>query len=432
MTALLVVVAVLVVGGVAKAAPVSPIPAADRAKGVAQAVNAPVINEEWGLTPGPHYILSDNPILKTLLGVNHQFDGVFSTELSATQLGWLRRLGVKTEPVRIYTIVGKPTCNDNGDCEPELGENPSCPDCKNGEEEPVCYPSSQYPWGIGKVNGGSGGAGVIVAVLDTGVDQDHPDLKARIGDCVTEVTHFRPDTKSCEDGQGHGTHVSGTVLADGGPGGQGIFGVAPEAELMVVKVCDKRGWCYGDDIAAGIRYAADNGASIISMSFGSDLSDSQILVAVDYAVGQGVLPVAAGGNSGPAEDSIIYPAAYDKVMGIAAIDPDELVASWSSRGLSNGDDVIDERELDLAAPGVDVESTWNDGCYHIGNGTSMATPHVSGLAAKLWDVADGTLDGLGNADATREYLDFAVVEDLYELEHEGHDIYTGFGLPIAP
>jgi len=429
MTAFLVVVAVLVVGGVAKAAPINTIPAADPAKEVVQASRAPVIDKEWGL-------------LKTLLGVNHQFDGVFSTELSATQLGWLKRFGVKTEPVRIHRIVGKPVCGDGTVHPSEKCGEPGLPDCPEGsvcidcrcvaeEDESVCYPGDQTPWGIEKVYGDttitntSGGAGVTVAVLDTGVDQDHPDLQTRIGDCVTEVTHFKPDAKSCEDGQGHGTHVSGTVLADGGPGGQGIFGVAPEAGLMTVKVCDKRGWCYGDDIAAGIRYAADNGANIISMSFGSDLPDSQILVAVDYAVEQGVLLVAAGGNGGPAEDSIIYPAAYYKVMGIAAIDEGELVASWSSRGLSNG-------ELDLAAPGVDVESTWNDGCYHIGNGTSMATPHVSGLAAKLWDVADGTLDGLGNADATREYLDFAVVEDLYELEHEGHDIYTGFGLPIAP
>jgi len=437
-TALLGVVAVLTVGGMARAAPVGTIPAADQARGVAKAARAPVIDGDWGLTPRPYYVLSESLILKALLGVNHQFDGVFSTELSATQLGWLKRLGVKTEPVRLHRIIGKPVCGDgivhpSEKCgEPGLASCPEgsvCVDCRCVTEEEVCYPSSPYPWGIVKVNGGSGGTGVTVAVLDTGVDQDHPDLQDNIVACVTKVTHFKPDSRSCEDGGGHGTHVSGTVLANGGPQGLGIYGVAPEANLMTVKVCDKRGWCYGDDIAAGIFYAVDgpdgspgtgDEANIISMSFGSDLPDSQVLVAIDYAADQGVLPVAAGGNSGPAEDSIIYPAAYYKVMGIAAIDEAELVASWSSRGLSNGDDVIDERELDLATPGVDVESTWNDGCYHVGNGTSMATPHVSGLAAKLWQ---------GSAAATRKYLDFDVVKDLDPV---GHDPHTGFGLPIAP
>lgn len=381
-------------------------------------------------TPAPaYYVHSDNPALKALFGVNHQFPGVFSTELSLIQLGLLKRLGVKTEPVQIYEVTKKPgTECGNGVCEPSENKN-NCPqDCAEKSLTPTptpssgarsCYPESQTPWGIGKVNGGSGGAGVTVAVLDTGVDTDHPDLVGNIGLCVTKVTHMRPDTRSCEDGNGHGTHVSGTVLANAGSDTQGIWGVAPEASLMTVKVCDKRAWCYGDDIAAGIYYAADNGANIISMSFGGDTKDIMVIDAIDYAVSQGVLLVAAAGNSGPGEGSIIYPAAYVKVIAAGAIDINEAVPDWSSRGINDGDYVIEEREVEFGTPGVGVNSTWNDGCYHLGSGTSMATPHVSGLAAKLWQ---------GTAVKTRDHL-WSIARDIWE---DGDDPATGFGLPIAP
>lgn len=410
------------------------IPAAQQAKDNAAAPeNSLVIDEDWELTPLPYYVNSDSTVLKSLFGVKHEFPGVFSTELSPVQLGLLNLLGVKTEPVQIYRIIGKPVCGDgelhpSEDCE---APDYSCPEgyfcngkcrCEAETEEepaPACYPDNQYPWGIVKVNGGSGGIGVVVAVLDTGVDQDHPDLQANIIACVTKVTHFNPDSKSCEDGHGHGTHVSGTVLANGGPDGLGIFGVAPDAGLIAVKVCDKRGWCYGDDIAAGIYYAADNGANIISMSFGGDSPDSEILAAIDYAVDKGVLPVAAAGNDGPDDGSIDYPGAYVKVMAAGAIRSDETVPDWSSRGINDGDYVIGEKEVEFGTPGVSIESTYNDGCYKYMSGTSMATPHVSGLAAKLWQ---------GNAADTRSYLQ-SIVKDIWET---GDDTATGFGLPIAP
>jgi len=419
------------------------IPAAQQAKDNTVAPdNSPVIDENWELTPLPYYVESDNLVLKALLGVNHEFPGVFSTELTQEQVQFLNTLGIKTEAVQLYQIVGKPVCGngiiEGGEkCgEPGLPECPTgyvCENCKCVEEtappERSCYPSKQTPWGIVKVNGGSGGAGVMVAVLDTGVDQDHLDLIANIVDCVTKVTHFKPDTKSCEDGHGHGTHVSGTVLANAGSDGLGIYGVAPEASLIAVKVCDKRGWCYGDDIAAGIYYAADNEANIISMSIGGDSPDSQILTAIDYAIDtKGVLVVAAAGNDGPVDGSIDYPGAYMKVIAAGAIDSTETVPDWSSRGINDGDYVIEEKEVEFGTPGVSIESTFNDGCYKVWSGTSMATPHVSGLAAKLWDIADGTLDGTGNAADTRSYLQ-SIANDIWET---GDDTATGFGLPIAP
>ena len=389
------------------------------------------------LSSNRYYVYSKNPILKGMVGVQHEFPKAFSTELNSFQVKLLKSLGMKIEPVRKFHVIGvltpkgKPVCGD-GIAHPseECGE-PGLPDCPEGyvcenckcvkESAPsrTCYPDSQKPWGIIKVNGGSGGAGVKVAVLDTGVYTDHLDLKSNIVDC--KDTTKRGIKKGCADGNGHGTHVSGTILANGGSDGLGIYGVAPAAKLMAIKVCGNSGICWGDDIAEGIYYAADNGANIISMSLGGDEPDSQILSAIDYAVAKGVLVVAAAGNDGPAEGSIDYPGAYVKVIAVGAIDMNETVPDWSSRGINDGDYIIEEKEVEFGAPGVSVESTYKDGCYAYMSGTSMATPHISGLAAKLWQ---------DSASATRDYLqELAKQHDLYTT---GDDPATGFGLPIAP
>ncbi len=378
------------------------------------------------------YVLTDNSTVKTILGVRHEFPGAFSAEVSP-RLKALNSLGlIKTEPVQIYQITGKPVCGngiiEGGEkCEKnESGEWQGCPEgqtCKNckcieesAPPERACYPANQTPWGIVKVNGGSGGAGIKVAVLDTGVYKDHLDLKANVVDC--KDTTKRGIKNGCRDGNGHGTHVAGTILANGGDDGKGIYGVAPEAKLMAIKVCGPTG-CWGDDIAAAIRYASNNGANIISMSLGGDSQSSIIKDAIDYAVGKGVLVIAAAGNDGPADGSIDYPGANAKVIAVGAIDSGKNVPSWSSRGITAGDYIIEEREVEFGAPGVSVESTWKDSCYNTISGTSMATPHVAGLAAKLWQ---------GNASATRTYLQ-SVATDIWDA---GDDTATGFGLPIAP
>jgi subtilisin len=157
------------------------------------------------------------------------------------------------------------------------------------------------------------------------------------------------------------------------------------------------------------------------MSLGGDSKSSLITNAVDYAVGNNVLVVAAAGNDGPTIGSIDYPGAYVKVVAVGAIDQSKNVPSWSSRGINDGDYVVEEKEVEFGAPGVSVESTWNDGGYNIISGTSMATPHVSGLAAKLWN---------GNAAQTRTDLQNLV--NLIDLIPLGDDPATGFGLPVAP
>ncbi len=375
-----------------------------------------------------YLVKSNNGMLKMMYGVQHNFDKGFTTDLTKGQLKILEKFGVEVEEVELYHILRKPVCGDGtiegGEkCgEPGLPECPTgyiCENCKCVEEtaspERSCYPKERTPWGITKVNGGSGGAGINVAVLDTGVYKDHLDLNVKLCKDATK----RGIRKGCADSNGHGTHVAGTIAANGGSDGKGIFGVAPEANLWMVKVCGPTG-CWTDDIAEAIRYVTDQGAHIISMSLGGDSQSSLIRDAINYATENGVLVIAAAGNDGPLDGSIDYPGANAKVVAVGAIDSIENVASWSSRGINDGDYVVEEKEVEFGAPGVSVLSTYNNGCYVLMSGTSMATPHLAGVAAKEWK---------GNSIDTRTHLqDLARLHDLHT---EGDDTATGFGLPIA-
>lgn len=263
-------------------------------------------------------------------------------------------------------------------------------------------PSDQTPWGIeamyedANIAATSGGSGVKVAVLDTGAIE-HVDYVNNLEQCKDFTQRSSSMVNNfCDDGNGHGTHVAGSVLADGGSDGQGVYGVAPDAKLWAYKVLSDRGSGYSDDIAAAIQHAADEATRtgsdvIISMSLGSSSKATLIADAVTYAYNKGVLVVAAAGNDGPTANTIGYPGALVEAVAVAALEDVQQngtyrVADFSSRGNPNtdGDYVIQERDVEVSAPGRAIESTWNDGGYNTISGTSMATPHVSGLAAKIW------------------------------------------------
>jgi subtilisin len=304
--------------------------------------------------------VSGNPasllIARNTFAVHHDFEDGFTVEVSAKGLAALKKIpGIETKEVQLYHVLGKPVCpcDNDGICEPEDGEHPSCcDDCKGGGEEEsrrTCYPDSQSPWGVGMVNGGSGGTGVDVAILDTGVYREHLDLTSRITQCK-DFTKGPKVKNSCRDDDGHGTHVAGIIAADGGSDGEGIIGVAPAANILAYKVCGNDGLCWADDIAAAIDYAGspEGGAEIVSMSLGGDTESSLIRDAINR--NHQILYVAAAGNDGPEQGSIDYPGANMNVIAVGAIDSFGNVPDWSSRGINNGDYVIEEREVEFGAP----------------------------------------------------------------------------------
>jgi subtilisin len=330
------------------------------------------------------------------------------------------------------TVFGDPLKGVTKECHYSLANNPDEPVPEDPDEPDIgrfCAPNDQTPWGIEKIYNNanitstSGGAGVKVAVLDTGVMQNHLDIRGRIVACATTVTRNTEDAVDCEDAHGHGTHIAGTILADAGLDNKGLYGIAPEASLIAVKVCDRSGLCYGDDIAKGIDYAVREGANIISISFGGSVLTTFEKNGIDNAVSNGVMIVASAGNAGSALNTISYPAAYHKVVSVGAIDRYDRVADFSSRGLEAYEFRYEDRYIELAAPGVLIDSSHIDGCYRLRSGTSMAAPHVAGIAAKLWT---------GNANQTRTLL-HQNARDITLGIHatHGYDAASGIGLPVV-
>jgi subtilisin family serine protease len=233
--------------------------------------------------------------------------------------------------------------------------------------------------------GGDTGQGVDVAVLDTGIDAAHPDFGGRIA----ATQSFVPG-QDVTDRHGHGTHVASTVAGTGAASGGKEQGVAPGAALHIGKVLDNNGSGQDSWILAGMEWAArDQHAKVVSMSLGGGPTDGTdpLSQAVNRLSEEtGALFVIAAGNSGPAPYSVSAPGAADAALTVGAVDAQDRLASFSSRGPRTGDSAL---KPDLTAPGVDVLAARSqyapegEGSYLTMSGTSMATPHVAGAAALL-------------------------------------------------
>jgi len=257
-------------------------------------------------------------------------------------------------------------------------------------------PGFSQQWGLNTIKARQawditkGSSSIKIAILDTGIDMDHPDLASKI---VSSID-FTGSPNSYNDIFGHGTHCAG-IAAAATNNGIGVAGVCPDCSLMNVKILDDSGFGYSTWVADGIRWATDNGANVISMSFARQSITNAQLIAVNYAWNRGVVLV-AGVNDTPTTNPV-YPAYFPYCIAVAASNQSDKLASFSGYG----------DWVDVAAPGQVIYSTVPvGGCslcrdtisgYKSLNGTSFATPHVSGLAGLLFTkVTDTNGNGLLN------------------------------------
>lgn len=277
-------------------------------------------------------------------------------------------------------------------------------------------------WGVKRIGAGTvhasvnKGTGVRVAVIDSGVDYTHPDLLGRVAGGYDFVNG---DTDPMDD-NGHGTHVAGTVAALDDD--IGVVGVGPEVSIYALKVLNSNGSGYWSDIIAALDWAVLNGVQVTNNSYGSGQNPGGVVeAAFNSAEAAGLFHAAAAGNSGNCGgkgNNVGYPARYASVVAVAATNKDDTRPCFSSTGDS----------VELAAPGVSINSTKLGGGYIEFNGTSMASPHVAGTAALV--IAAGIADVNGNGrvnDEVRTTLN-ATAEDLGVA---GKDIWYGYGLVNA-
>jgi len=246
---------------------------------------------------------------------------------------------------------------------------------------PLPQPAQTIPWGIDRIDADlawstTSGSAIKVAVLDTGIDLDHPDLANNVKGGVNTIN----SRKTAQDDNGHGTHVAGTIAAENNS--LGVVGVAPQAYLYAVKVLNRNGSGFLSDVIEGLQWSISNGMKVVNMSFGSTDDNTSFHDAITATYNAGLTLVAAAGNAGPTENSVTYPARYSEVIAVSASTQTDTIASFSSRG----------PEIDLIAPGESINSTYLNDTYKVLSGTSMAAPHVSGTAVLVLTQPIGTYD----------------------------------------
>ncbi len=293
----------------------------------------------------------------------------------------------------------------------------ACPGVDYAEPNGTVYIADRIPndpyyasdqWGLPAIRAPqgwdyeTGSSAVVIAIVDTGIDLGHPDLSAKLVAGRNILNPILPPN----DDNGHGTHVAG-IAAASSDNGLGVAGLSWGARLMPVKVLNSAGSGTFANLAAGIVWAADNGAHVINLSVGSVNPSSLVENAIAYAHAADVVIVAAAGNTWGG--GVLYPARYDHVIAVSAVSPGNALSPFSAVG----------PQIDLAAPGESIFSTSPGGVYLNRDGTSQAAAYVAGLAAILRG-----MPGCGSADN----IEWLMESTALDLGPAGPDAQFGAGL----
>ena len=268
---------------------------------------------------------------------------------------------------------------------------------------------SLYQWNLGKLNAPqawditTGSNNVIIAIVDTGVDYSHLDLNDP--QKLLPGWDFVNNDNNAQDDNGHGTHVAGIAAASTN-NSRGIAGTSWGARILPVKVANNNGLVTAANLASGIRYAVDNGAKVINMSLSFSVNSQTFVDQINYAYSHNVVMVGAAGNDG--SSTYRYPASSDHVISVAATDSNDARASFSQFN----------DKVAVAAPGVGIYSTYLFNSYASIGGTSMAAPHVSGVAALLLSQ---------NASRTPDQIKYMIGSNAEQKGTPGFNPQYGFG-----
>lgn len=258
------------------------------------------------------------------------------------------------------------------------------------------------------------GEGAIVAIVDTGIDYEHPDLKNNVLGGIS----FVPGEPDYRDLNGHGTHVAGIIAANGA-----LLGVAPEAKMLAVKVLSKDGFGSYADIVQGLNWVrkwrgpGGEKVNVVNMSLGGPFPNPSMHQEIIQVVAAGVTVVCAAGNAGDADPNtreISYPAYYQECLAVGAVDLKTGIADFS-----NSND-----RIDVVAPGVDTYSTYPGGKYVKLSGTSMASPHIAGAAALIYSRTQQRFEQYISPTELNSLLHYQAID----LGQAGFDTLYGYGL----
>jgi len=288
-----------------------------------------------------------------------------------------------------------------------LEENPNIIQVE--EDQLIDFHAQTIDWGASHIMAPNAwkssitGKGIKISVIDTGIEKNHQDLNIAGG--VSFVSY----TSDFQDDNGHGTHVAGIIGAKNN--NLGTLGIAPDSSLYAVKALDSEGEGYLSDIIAGIDWSINNRIDIINLSVGSENPSLSLKLAVDRAYSKGILVVASAGNSGGSMnvDTINYPAKYDSVIAVGAVDQSNRIAKFSSTGSS----------LEVVAPGTGINSTYLNNTFAKISGTSMSAPIVSGLLALYKEMYPEMLN---------HELRVMLQKKVIDLGIQGRDNLYGYGV----